>query len=43
MTLVSRRVFFAPPGEWYRVKIRNDRMASGWKLDWRWRQTLLLG
>jgi hypothetical protein len=38
VTLVSRRVFFAPPGEWYRVKIREPRATSGWKLEWRWRQ-----
>lgn len=39
VTLVSRRVFFAPPGEWYRVKIRDARATGGWKLEWRWRQT----
>jgi hypothetical protein len=38
VTLVSRRVFFAPPGEWYRVKIRDARATGGWKVQWRWRQ-----
>ena len=45
VTLVSRRVFFAPPGEWYRVKTKVPRRPTPdnkqnwqWKLDWRWRQ-----
>lgn len=41
VTLVSRRLFYAPPGEWYRVKIRRNPTAndpSPWKLEWRWRQ-----
>jgi len=39
VTLVSRRVFFAPPGEWYRVKRRSERASARWVLEWRWRQT----
>jgi len=46
VTLVSRRVFFAPPGEWYRVKVKtsrrptpDDKSTWQWKLEWRWRQT----
>lgn len=46
VTLVSRRVFFAPPGEWYRVKVKvnrrptpDDKSTWQYKLEWRWRQT----
>lgn len=46
VSLVSRRVFFAPPGEWYRVKMKANRRPTPdnsatwqWKLEWRWRQT----
>lgn len=46
VSLVSRRVFFAPPGEWYRVKMKVGRRPTPdnsatwqWKLEWRWRQT----
>jgi hypothetical protein len=46
VTLMSRRVFFAPPGEWYRVKIRLDKArvspstgeVTTHRLEWRWRQ-----
>lgn len=38
VTLVSKRVFYAPPGEWYRVKRRSERATAGWVLEWRWRQ-----
>ena len=45
VTLVSRRVFFAPPGEWYRVKVKAPRRPTPdnkatwqYKLEWRWRQ-----
>lgn len=46
VSLVSRRVFFAPPGEWYRVKVKvarrptpDNKVTWQWRLEWRWRQT----
>lgn len=41
-TISSRRTFYAPPGEWYRVKIRRTPSASNpapFKIETRWRQT----
>lgn len=41
VTVVSRRVFYAPPGEWYRVKVRLPRptpTGTTHRLEWRWRQ-----
>lgn len=41
VTVVSRRVFYAPPGEWYRVKVRRARQIPGHPthdIVWRWRQ-----
>lgn len=41
-TIVSRRVFYAPPGEWYRVKVRLPQATlkhpEGYRVEWRWRQ-----
>lgn len=44
--LTSRRVFYGPPGEWYRVKVRKPRRAtpdnpatSHVVIETRWRQT----
>lgn len=46
VTLVSRRVFYAPPGEWYKVKVRIKRRptpdnpaTSQFRVENRWRQT----
>lgn len=46
VTLTSRRVFFAPPGEYYKVKVRHPRRATPdnpattqVKIEKRWRQT----
>jgi hypothetical protein len=47
VTVVSRRVFFAPPGEWYKVKVRLEKprvsVATGavttHRIEQRWRQT----
>ncbi|MET0416524.1 MAG: hypothetical protein ABW022_10945 [Actinoplanes sp.] len=46
-TLTSRRVFYAPPGEWYRVKVRRQKAyvnpSTGevrtHDVQTRWRQT----
>jgi hypothetical protein len=41
VTIVSRRLFYAPPGEWYRVKVRLPRptpSGTTHRLEWRWRQ-----
>lgn len=44
-TITSRRVFYAPPGEWYNVKVRrarkpspNDASTSHVVVETRWRQ-----
>lgn len=42
VTITSRRIFYAPPGEWYRVKVRKDRIVPGQpthRIETRWRQT----
>lgn len=42
VSIVSRRVFYAPPGEWYRVKVRRDRPTPSGethRIENRWRQT----
>lgn len=42
VTITSRRVFYAPPGEWYRVKVRLDRptpSGTTHRVESRWRQT----
>lgn len=46
VTIVSRRVFYAPPGEWYRQKVRRQRRptpdnkaTSHIVIEDRWRQT----
>jgi hypothetical protein len=46
ITVTSRRVFYAPPGEWYRVKVRRPRRptpadpsTSHVVIETRWRQT----
>lgn len=46
VTITSRRVFYAPPGEWYRVKVRKQRRptpdnpaTSHVVVEHRWRQT----
>jgi len=36
-TITSRRVFYAPPGEWYKVKVR-DKSNQGYHIEARWRQ-----
>jgi hypothetical protein len=41
VTIVSKRVFYAPPGEWYRVKVRRARQVPGQathNIETRWRQ-----
>lgn len=41
-TITSRRVFYAPPGEWYKVKVRRDRPTPSGethRIEYRWRQT----
>lgn len=45
VTITSRRVFYAPPGEWYRVKVRkprrptpDDKSTSKVVIEDRWRQ-----
>lgn len=45
-SLTSRRVFYAPPGEWYKVKVRKQRRptpadprTSVVVIEERWRQT----
>lgn len=38
VTITSRRVFYAPPGEWYRVKVR-DKSLQGSHIEHRWKQT----
>lgn len=41
-TITSRRVFYAPPGEWYKVKVRRNPTAANpatHKVEQRWRQT----
>lgn len=40
-TIVSKRVFYAPPGEWYRVRVKRVRLTPSGethKIEWRWRQ-----
>jgi hypothetical protein len=44
-TITSRRVFYAPPGEWYQQKVRkqrrptpDDKRTSHIVVEWRWRQ-----
>lgn len=46
VTLLSRRVFYAPPGEWYKVKVRrprrptpDDKSTTKIVIEQRWRQT----
>lgn len=46
VTLLSRRVFYAPPGEWFRCKVRKtrrptpeDKSTTKIVVEWRWRQT----
>lgn len=46
VTITSRRVFYAPPGEWYRVKVRkprrptpDDKSTTQVVIETRWRQT----
>lgn len=43
VTITSRRVFYAPPGEWYRVKVRLPaptlKHPAGFRIEDRWRQT----
>jgi hypothetical protein len=46
VTITSRRVFYAPPGEWYRVKVRKPRRPTPDNkattqvvIEDRWRQT----
>lgn len=42
VTITSRRVFYAPPGEWYKVKVRvapTLKHPNGLKIEDRWRQT----
>ena len=38
VTVVSRRMFYAPPGEWYKVRVR-DKSQIGAHIEYRWRQT----
>lgn len=41
VTITSRRVFYAPPGEWYRVKVRCNptlKHPKGYRIEERWRQ-----
>lgn len=41
-TIVSRRAFFAPPGEWYKVKVRATptlKDPHNFRIEERWRQT----
>ena len=40
-TITSRRVFYAPPGEWYNVKVRLNKPTPSGKthrIETRWRQ-----
>jgi hypothetical protein len=40
-TITSRRIFYAPPGEWYRVKVRCNvtlKNPNGYRVENRWRQ-----
>lgn len=44
-TITSRRVFYAPPGEWYKVKVRGQRRPTPGdpstvqlRIETRWRQ-----
>lgn len=46
VTITSRRVFYAPPGEWYRVRVKKKRRATPDNpslthqvIEERWRQT----
>jgi hypothetical protein len=46
VTITSRRVFYAPPGEWYRQKVRkprrptpDDKSTTKVVIEDRWRQT----
>jgi hypothetical protein len=46
VTITSRRVFYAPPGEWYKVKVRKKRRPTPDNpqpthivIEERWRQT----
>jgi hypothetical protein len=43
-TIVSKRVFYAPPGEYYRVKVRlpepTVKHPRGFRIEERWRTTL---
>jgi hypothetical protein len=46
VTITSRRVFYAPPGEWYKVKVRkprrptpDDKSTTKLVIEDRWRQT----
>jgi hypothetical protein len=41
VTLTSRRVFYAPPGEWYKVRVRCNvtlKHPDGKRIETRWRQ-----
>lgn len=42
VTITSRRVFYAPPGEWYKVKVRLAKptpSGTTHRIELRWRQT----
>lgn len=48
VTITSRRVFYAPPGEWYQQKVRkarrptpDNKAPSHIVVEWRWRQLFL--
>lgn len=41
-SLTSRRVFYGPPGEWYKVKVRRTPTVADpqpYRIESRWRQT----
>jgi hypothetical protein len=48
ITIVSKRVFYAPPGEWYKVRVRkprrptpDDKSTTKVVIETRWRQKFL--
>lgn len=44
VTITSRRLFYAPPGEWYRVRVKRDRPTPSGethRIETRWRQTFV--
>lgn len=41
-TVTSRRMFYAPPGEWYKVRVRTTptvKHPEPFRIETRWRQT----